>query len=448
MLQDQATMRPPVLTAQVELSASIEPIDGRRPNGGRYGWAVVLVRLHGAPMGSVTMPVPEDGLSGEAIRGLAEAELATEIAEHWAADGAGDASARAEADPPCLRSAASFLEKAPPLSVVVATRDRPELAVACVSSLLAMRYPDKQIIVVDNAPSSDATARLIAQNFAGRREVRYVREDRRGLSLARNRGLRIATTEFVVFTDDDVVVDPGWAAALVRPMVEDARVACVTGLVLAAELETRAQLWFEEYGGGYSYRRQVHELGGSEPESPLFPYFAGFLGGGGPSMAFRRKVLMGIGGFDPALGPGTPTRAAEDLSTFIEVLLGGSRLVFEPAAVAWHLHRRTYEEFRQRVFWYSGGLTACLTSMAVRNPRRVPDIALRVFRAARMMLDPRLSANRKTRPSYPSELRRVELLGWACGPFWYVRSLLAVRHLRRPKLADARLVDRLRDLRQ
>jgi glycosyltransferase involved in cell wall biosynthesis len=435
MPADQATMTPPILTSQVELSAEIESINDHHPDGGRYGWAVLLVRLHGAPLGPLFVALPEGGLSGETVRGLAEAELAGAIAEHWVADGVSaagqDTAVNVPADPVCLRSAATFLESAPPLSVVVATRDRPERVVACVSALLAMTYPHPEIIVVDNAPTSDATARLIAERFANRPEVRYLREDRPGVSRARNLGLRAARAEYVAFTDDDVLVDPAWAAALTRPMVEDDRVACVTGLVVAAEVETRAQLWFEEYGGFYNgYRRVVHELGGSEPESPLFPYAAGSLGCGA-SMAFRSRVLRGIGGFDPALGGGTPARAGEDSSAFVEVLLGGWRLTYEPAAVARHFHRRSYEELSRTMLGYSGGLSAYLTRTAVHHPRRIPAMVVQAFRGARIMLDPRSSKNTKKRAGYPAELVRLELLGMACGPFWYARSVVAARRLRR-----------------
>ncbi len=110
------------------------------------------------------------------MRALAEERLAGEIAAHRAADGEGDV----EGEPACRRSMARFLETAPPLTVVVASRDRPEQLVTCVSTLLAMDYPRLEIIVVDNAPSSDATARLVAERFGGRPEVRYLREDRPG----------------------------------------------------------------------------------------------------------------------------------------------------------------------------------------------------------------------------------------------------------------------------
>ena len=50
-------------------------------------------------------------------------------------------------------------------------------------------------------------------------------------------------------------------------------------------------------------------------------------------MAFRRDVLLAVGGFDPALGAGTPTGGGEDIAAFTDVMLGGGRLVYEPRSV-------------------------------------------------------------------------------------------------------------------
>ena len=65
---------------------------------------------------------------------------------------------------------------------------------------------------MDNAPSSEATRRLVERR-GGR--ARYVREGRPGLDWARNRAIAEAAGEVIAFTDDDVEVDPGWIRALV-----------------------------------------------------------------------------------------------------------------------------------------------------------------------------------------------------------------------------------------
>ena len=123
--------------------------------------------------------------------------------------------------------------------------DRPDLPVASRSSSSTTRR------------HRTATADLIAARYAGPRAVRYVRENIPGLGRAHNAGLANLSSEFALFTDDDVVVDPNWVAAMAANFDQAGRVGCVTGLILPAELDTRAQFWTERHGGfGKGFRPQ------------------------------------------------------------------------------------------------------------------------------------------------------------------------------------------------
>ena len=71
---------------------------------------------------------------------------------------------------------------------------------------------------------------------------------------ARNAGLRVARGTIVAFTDDDVIVDPAWAPAVLDAFARTPDVDCVTGLILPLEFETAAQLSverFASYGKGF-----------------------------------------------------------------------------------------------------------------------------------------------------------------------------------------------------
>ena len=171
--------------------------------------------------------------------------------------------------------------------MIVATRNRPELLQRCLEALLTLRYPRYEIIVVDNAPSSSATADLIEQTYRDVSQVRYVREDRQGLSFARNRGMQEARGEIVAITDDDVVVDANWLLELIHGFQVSDNVVCVSGLVLPMELETREHGWFEQYGGSSKgFTRRLFDMGEHHPRTPLFPYTTGRLGTGA-NIAFK-----------------------------------------------------------------------------------------------------------------------------------------------------------------
>src|SRR5438270_12782283 len=107
-----------------------------------------------------------------------------------------------------------------------------------------------------------------------------------------------ARGEIVAFTDDDVVVDRYWLAELVRGFSMAADVVCVTGLVMPLELETQAQLWFEEFGDSTQrFTLRIFDLQEHHPNTPLYPYAGSF--GSAANMAFRTAFLRSVGGFDP-----------------------------------------------------------------------------------------------------------------------------------------------------
>src|SRR5207244_2454103 len=140
--------------------------------------------------------------------------------------------------------------------------------------------------------------------------ARCVRAPRHGLALARNRGLAEADGAIVAFTDDDALPDRAWLAQLAKAFEVAPDVACVTGLVLPAELESDAQVWVDAmWGFGKGFERRVFDRH-RPPGALLYPYTAGVFGSGA-NMAFRTGALRDMGGFDPALGAGSPaTRGA------------------------------------------------------------------------------------------------------------------------------------------
>jgi len=225
------------------------------------------------------------------------------------------------------------------------------------------------VLLVDNRPAGEPPS--------VDPPVRVLTQRRPGASAARNAGIREAKGEFIAFTDDDVDVDPGWLRAIAQRFAAEPDAGAVTGAVYPKELETQAQQWFEEHGAGAarhyttaSFRRRgwsvEDRIGGTRDSMyKLGPY------GTGANMAFRASVLDEIGGFDEALGPGTPTKAGEDIELFLRLLMRGHRLAVEPGASVRHTHRRTYPELRDQMEGYGRGLTAMLTASVLRDPRHL-----------------------------------------------------------------------------
>jgi GT2 family glycosyltransferase len=307
----------------------------------------------------------------------------------------------------------------PSITAVVCTRDRTDDLSFCLDALTNLNYPKLDLLVVDNAPSNDATQELVRENYP---EVRYVREPRPGLDWARNRAILEAQGEIIAFTDDDVVADKEWINALARIFIENPEVMAVTGLVIPYELETRAQIFFEMYGGfGRGFKRKWYHSGNRGINKNSFHLGAGIFGTGA-NMAYRRCLFNEIGGFDPALDVGTVTNGGGDLEMFFRVLHEGHVLVYEPEAVVQHRHRRKYENLKSQLTNHGIGLYAYFVRSALAYPAaRLPFIrfGLRwLFRGhIRPLMISFLMPNR-----YPRELMSAEFRGSFIGPHRYYKA--------------------------
>lgn len=270
----------------------------------------------------------------------------------------------------------------PPISVVLCTRERPEDLAGALASLGALDYPDFEIIVVDNAPVSDATARVVAG--AADVRVRRILEPVAGLSNARNAGLRAARHDIVAFTDDDVVVDPYWLRGLAGGFERSEAVACVCGMVPSGELRTAAQAYFDQrVSWAATLVPRTYSLAEPPSDLPLFPFQVGMYGTGA-NFAISRSAAAELGGFDEALGAGTSTKGGEDIDMFFRLVAAGHTLVNEPAAIVWHRHRSDGAALLVQARGYGLGLGAWLTKVFLdRVHRRLAfAVARRQFRSS------------------------------------------------------------------
>ena len=338
----RVAIRKPTVVLDLELGKPLPPRTGLHA----YGDALVLCRLHGRPLGFIRVPLETGQLSDQAcVRELLERH-GPQLARALAARRLERPIRRAPVNAAELFQPPAAAHTARPLvTVAVCTRDRASDLRICLDGLLALDYPALDLVVIDNAPATDATERLVRDHYPA---VRYVREPRPGLDWARNRAILECRGEILAYTDDDVVVDPHWVAALVDVFAADDEVMAVTGLVIPHELETDAQRLFETYGGfGRGFERRWYRAPAGRPVAPIHGGSGKF--GTGANMAFRRRLFDRIGGFDPALDVGTVTNGGGDLEMFFRVLKTGHTLVYEPAALVRHRHRRTWPQLRTQV---------------------------------------------------------------------------------------------------
>jgi len=327
--------------------------------------------------------------------------------------------------------AAHMSARLPSVAVVVTTCRSPAMVRRCLTSLFEGHHAPTEVVVVENRPGDSAVDVMLREDFADRSpQVHYVEEPAVGLSNARNAGLRHTTAEVVAFTDDDVVADARWVAQVANGFTRPG-VACVTGMILPLSLETPAQMTFEQFAGfGKGFERRLHSLA-HPPAEPLYPYTAGQIGSGA-NTALRRDVARAIGGFDPLLGTGTPSRGGEDLDLFVRLLLSGYSILYEPGAVVFHDHPPDAVSLRRHALHYGVGLTAMLTKHAVEGPGR-RALARRIPAGIRYLRDPTSRKNEAKTAGYPRALDHLEHLGMVLGPAAYLHSRLRARSAAPPR---------------
>lgn len=300
----------------------------------------------------------------------------------------------------------------PSIDIVVCTRDRPDDLEKCLGDLQALPDEGQTCLIVDNASRTDATRRLVERFPA----MRYVREDRPGLDIARNRALRETRGEIVAFIDDDAVPDRLWLRNL-RRNFHDPLVMGVCGLTMPLELEHEAQIAFERLGGfGRGFRRMT--LSAANASS-----FDGLSIGAGVNMALRRSVTDLVGRFDDALDAGTRSQAGGDGDLFRRVLAKGYRMVYDPEALNWHRHRRSIPDLEKQIRGYELARFAIYTKAMLfeREPEVWSQLRQWLAHMAREVLRGRRDDDPLTRNAAISHLK-----GALGGPCAYLRARKAL----------------------
>lgn len=393
----------PIRVAQLEIADGVPPLEGCQGYGGIH----LLLRRRGVPLGWVTLGGNRDTVPS--------AEIV--VAMHQRLRGPNGRAVVIESLP--SPDQAAF----PPISVVICTRDRASQLERCLRAVSRLQYPAYEVVVVDNAPSSDAT-----RGVAAAANVRYVVEERPGLDWARNRGLAAARHGIIAYTDDDTEVDPRWLASIATAFADPA-VGAVTGLVIPAALSTEAEVLFELCYGGMG--KGTIPVRWDPADMPAARRIGAHHLGAGANMAFRRGLLEQIGGFDTALDVGTPAHGGGDLDIFHRALMAGAVIQYQPSAIVSHHHRREVAALRRQHYDNGRAFGVYLLTIFGRGaiPRRTTAwYAMRIWLG---WLVGRVVRRFMRRELLPMPLLLAELWGATHAPWAWLATYRNDRTLRR-----------------
>jgi succinoglycan biosynthesis protein ExoM len=232
------------------------------------------------------------------------------------------------------------------LSVIIPTRDRPGLLRDTLRTLSEQDAPDGlfEVVVVDDGSSSELAPVVEELAGAARFPMRCERQPPGGLNAARNRGAQAAGGSILAYLDDDVLVPPGWARALVEGF-SSRDCDAMAGRILL-RLEASAPRWLTP-----KLRRYLSELDLGDDPIDLGPGQDPY----GANCAVTRQAFSRAGGFRSALDrEGSSLRSNGEVEFFRRLREdGGCRVTYWPAAFVEHrvpAERLTVAWFRRRAF--------------------------------------------------------------------------------------------------
>jgi mycofactocin system glycosyltransferase len=240
------------------------------------------------------------------------------------------------------------------VTYVIPTYGRP----LALDRLLASIGADQQVIVVDDHSSDpDTISAVTAAHNANliRLPVNL------GPAEARNAGLRLVTTPYVVFVDTDAVVSPDTVPTLLAHFA-DPRVALAAPRVLGLPEGAQAT-WISRYEDARSSLDLGTEPAAVSPRSAVSWVSSTFL-------------LARVDALEDGFGSGM--RVAEDVDLVWRLADRGWRIRYEPAATVWHEHRSTPRAWLSRKTFYGTGAHA----LAMRHPHNISPAVLAPWSAA------------------------------------------------------------------
>jgi len=254
------------------------------------------------------------------------------------------------------------------ISVVVCTRNRPDLLGRCLARLGELSPGPLEILVVDQSDGQESGE--VVRSLQGRNPVlRWIPTSSRGLSRARNLAVRESRGEILAFTDDDCLARRDWVKSVARAFSADTELAAVTGGSLPESSDCAdprilaAATWHPSEMKVYT--------------RPVDPSMVG----GGFNLSVQKSWLERIGPFDPELGAGGRYRSAEDTDLIHRLLLRGGKIRYDPEVIVAHLPWRDGET-QSAVEWeYGYGIAVWALKRAARGDFFPARVALGVLLA-------------------------------------------------------------------
>jgi len=228
------------------------------------------------------------------------------------------------------------------ITVIVCTYNRSEFLRKCLKSLCEQTLDSRffSVIVIDNN-SKDGTKGTVA-DFLSNGNFKYFKEDKQGLSHARNRGIKESDSEYICFIDDDAIADKYWLEVACEVIIHK-NPEIFGGPIYPYYGEGRPK-WFLDK---YEIRARSNSAGFLNSDKMLF----------GSNIFFKKEIFDKIGFFDVELGmKGNVISLGEETKLQVIANQSGIKRWYEPRLMVKHFtgfEKMTLKYVMKRNFWIS-----------------------------------------------------------------------------------------------
>jgi GT2 family glycosyltransferase len=225
-----------------------------------------------------------------------------------------------------------------PVSLLISSRNRQNLLIDVVKSVLDGSSLPDEIIVIDQSDVVNET--LATMPMPPGVNLSYIKSETTGISRSRNIAFASASHPIIVVVDDDCLVSADWLEVIVRALLSSGPRTVVTGRVLAGDSRHTGT-----FAPSLHTSSQPAEYIGRITTDPLATF----------NFALHADTYTAIGPFDSRIGPGTRFPCAEDNDYGYRLLISGYTIVYEPAAVVYHRAWRTNANYVAVRYAYGRG---------------------------------------------------------------------------------------------
>lgn len=230
-------------------------------------------------------------------------------------------------------------------SVIIVTRNRPKQIVRCLEALELNTFKRFEVIIVDQSDLNYIPNNLIQK--IKKLKGKYLKSKTKGKSRGLNEGLKVATGEALVFTDDDCIPNKYWLKNIYQTFLNNPKVSGIFGRTLPYRPTVNRNL----ICACTFLKTRPRNI--TKPE-----YHAEYIGLGN-NMSIKKKVFFQIDGFKEWLGPGSVGKAAEDAEISLRLLTADKILFYNPKIIVYHNNWLTVSQYNKLLLSYICGEIAC-----------------------------------------------------------------------------------------